>query len=217
MLATPSSGDQLRPNITAIRQKRDGGATIGAAVIGAVVTVGSAIAQSSRRPRGNAGGCQWFGTHPFCNGVCPPNEGWVNVKTASSQNKMFFGSIEFGLSCWDGTKMLCCKKHDDRAAQEWAGTWSDIWNQSFNCRVDYQEDGKCNGKLTCSTTMLGDYDFVIGGPRCNKLYGKVLSKNLLVAEAFTGMIKFKKQTVSSDALIGLINDQRAGTYRWFKV
>ncbi|KAI8083861.1 hypothetical protein BDF21DRAFT_337238 [Thamnidium elegans] len=53
--------------------------------------------------------CEWFGTAPFCEGSCPP--GWSHEgddrhsEVGPDGNESNPG---FGLSCYTGTKALCC-------------------------------------------------------------------------------------------------------------
>jgi len=154
-----------------VRQKRDGGAitgSIGAAIIGSVITTASAVGRpGAPTPPGKQGGCHWAGTSPFCDGSCPPNSAFEMVarhsnrpewRAEASSGRLNFRAIhhmqnlEFGKVCLIGTKALCCRGNaPDRS---WAGLWETTWGEVQRCRVVANPNyGRCGGILHCEDTQ----------------------------------------------------------------
>ncbi|CAG0919038.1 unnamed protein product [Notodromas monacha] len=65
--------------------------------------------------------CVWFGTAPFCDGICPEDmiaqmqaTDDPDAQTISTHNN--WGP--FGSRCWTGVKILCCKQADTNDVED---------------------------------------------------------------------------------------------------
>ncbi|CAG0919039.1 unnamed protein product [Notodromas monacha] len=58
--------------------------------------------------------CEWYGTAPFCEGVCPPHlkfEREARTKDQGEESQTSGKTLgPFGSACWTGKKALCCKQ-----------------------------------------------------------------------------------------------------------
>ncbi|KAI1717466.1 hypothetical protein Ddc_09901 [Ditylenchus destructor] len=118
--------------------------------------------QRSNQRQETLGGCQWFGTAPWCDGQCPHR--WTEVRRSSGRcedgiEPSIFGTKDctlprFGHSCLrgTGTKKFCC--YPDQTECTLTGTFNSdsIDTQNIHCRVHGADVklGLC-GVLSCRT------------------------------------------------------------------
>merc|ERR1712106_148953 len=206
------------------RQRRDGGlitASVLAATIGAVVTSQTALGRPGQSAApGLKGGCHWAGTAPFCDGACQANSGYE--ETARNNNKddavayqwrtRHKQALEFGKTCWVGTKALCCRGANPD--NTWEGEWFTTWGEVQRCRVAHNANygasrGFCEGILICIDSRSVRTHFVIGhGRDCFKLSSL---EGGLEGEALSGRIIWTGPSQSCGAHAGCQYS------RWYKV
>ncbi|VDD88244.1 unnamed protein product [Enterobius vermicularis] len=126
-------------------------------------------------PHVSLGGCQWFGTAPFCMELCPAD--YDQIREESGRCKVVSECIpdpSFGEPCtsflgFQFKKKFCCKS--DPKDCTWSGRWMGAMD-SFNiyCRYD-STVGRC-GKLDCSVNhrqFQGHNSSLITGKHCDEL------------------------------------------------
>ncbi|CAD6194639.1 unnamed protein product [Caenorhabditis auriculariae] len=162
------------------RAKRDGGLVSGpiatAVVTGMIGMTAKTVSElTTFHPQLSNGGCDWFGTAPFCSFPCPAEYDYIRGHTGRCSNWWLSGFCQpdesFGKPCSTilgdyFIKRFCCKS--DPTECTWSGRWMGA-NTAHNIYCRYDNVGTC-GSIDCSInhfTLKAQNSSTIYGERCD--------------------------------------------------
>uniref|UniRef100_A0A8R1XWU2 Uncharacterized protein n=2 Tax=Onchocerca TaxID=6281 RepID=A0A8R1XWU2_ONCVO len=161
-----------------VRVKKDVEPILGAVLHGIIGMTSKAVADlTTYRPYLSDGGCEWFGTAPFCKGYCQAEYDYIRNSNGRCSNWWFAGVCKpdpsFGEPCstvFGGNfkKFFCCKS--DPSECTWSGRWMGAFTaHNIYCRYDNHD--RC-GHLECSINHFNFHahnSTVINGDRCDRI------------------------------------------------